>query len=623
VDDARGPESRALDATRSWVILTVISLSWTLTFIVTFPRWEQLSTFERACILVALALFATAIVLARRRWTLWCAVMGMVLLASTALVPSGSLVWTYPQIYLGYVGFLLSMLLPSRTGLVTATAIPFIAWAVLATSPPNVVPEGFSVAGGVVLVLRMLTAQWLLWWAWNRLRDVAAAVDAQRWDLRQQILRATASQEESRHWRETASRVHATMLNSVSAVLESDDVDPTRVRVLAAQGRAAIERLPNPPLPRFAPSTLRLPVNAGSVIISSALAGALIGGSLYIFFIPYPSSWLAALAVMTSTVGCALAVIVVVRWQRVPQQVASVLVLIPAAVPWVFSLWPHPCGDIGPVSAAASLAGFAIVCLGLWSGPTPFILGLVTWLLGALRITQVTPAECTTAPTVIILNVATFLPVVAVIVLVGSRKHRASIEAIEELNMQAEAEGVRARAQARVDEEFSHLVHRSADVLDSVSRAGQVSTEDRSELMGLASRMRAAVTIDIASAGGFSRSLYEIVMRLTERGVPVDVGAASDSGDPSMIPDAWVDRVLNRVTGCADGTARIQCMGSTGWDFLSVSFQAREAASVAEESLEESTYAQTTTWNVVINDEPESNRRVIVTIERSTLGRGD
>ncbi len=616
MSERQGAEDRTLRAARSWVILTVVSLSWVLTVLVTGPNWERLSIFEQGCIGASFVCFAAAVVGARKQGLLWLTVAGMLLLAMTALVPSGSLVWTYPQTYLGYVGFILSMLLPRIPGLVTALVVPAGAWMVLLSAPPNAVLEGFVVAGGSVQFLRMLTAQLLLWYAWNRLRVMAQAVDQERDHLTRGLLEAVAEQERTAVWREVATRVHATMLNSINAVLETAAVDAAQVRVLADQGRAAIRKgsVGQRILPTMA--SPRTPVNAGVVLISSAIAGAMIGGGLYAFFIPYPSILIASATVATSLAGAAVALSLVIRWRRIDWRPASFLVLIPAVVPWLLSSWAHPCGDIGAVAATASLAGFAIVCIGLWSGPVPFVIGLAVWLVGALRISQTSPVECSIAPTVIVLNVAAFLPVVAIVVLAGARRHRRSLEAMEELALQAETERRIAEAQARADEELSDSVTQAADLLDSVSRQGVMRADQRNALRCLASRMRVAVMIDVVVAQGFSRSAHDLVVALANRGIPVEVGVISDSGDPRPIPGELLRILIDASTAGASDAVRVQCMGSPGWDFLSVTTHT-DSSVLATGLAEGSRVVDGTTLTVSRGQEWAEAGLTVITVERA------
>lgn len=616
--ERRGAEQRSLRVSRSWVVLTVVSLSWILTVLVTGPNWGRLSVFEQACIGAALLCFAIAVIGARRQGLLWFTVIGMLLLAATAVVPSGSVVWTYPQTYLGYVGFILSMLLPRTPGLITALLVPAVTWMILLSGPPNAVLEGFVVAGGSVQFLRMLTAQLLLWLAWNRLRDLARRVDAERDELTQVMLDAHEEQERSASWREAASRVHATMLNSINAVLEARRVDAAQVRMLADQGRAAIAKTSptRRPLPiGIAP---RLPVNAGVVLLSSAIAGAMIGGSLYALFIPYPSALTATAAIVISFAGAVIALVPVIRWQHIDWRMGSLLVLIPAAVPWVLSTWGHPCGDIGPVAATASLAGFAIVCIGLWSGPAPFAIGIVIWLMGALRISQASPVECSIAPNVIVLNVAAFLPVVAVVVLAGARRHRRALEAMEALALEAEAERRLADAQARADEELSDSVHRAADVLDTVGRQGAMGADERTTLRCLASRMRVAVMIDVVAAQGFSRSTHDLVVALADRGIPVDVGVISDSGDPRPIPPELLHLLIEVTAAVAEDAVRVQSVGSPGWDFLSVGMRA-DSVRLARLVSEQPRTVDGTTLTVSRGEDlegPGDDGLTVITVER-------
>lgn len=562
-------EGYSLLVTRSWVILAMSSISWILTLTVTLPGWDRLSTYERACILVAGALILAAVASARRHSTLWLTAVAMVLLAGTALVPSGTLVWTYPQTYLGYVGFICSLMLPRRVGFTTAIATPLIVWSIWQTEPSNVVPEAFTVGDGWLLATRMLGAQILLWSSWWWLRGVAQRVDAQVDELRQQQVDAAVAQERSEMWRRTAARVHGTMLNSIDALVSPGPVDPAALRELARTGRNSMTRSPLPTA--ITPAFARVsPVNAGIVLITSALGGSLIAGWLYTAFVPFSSPLIWTLAMAVALMGAVSALTLVLRRREVDWRVGLALVAAPAAFPWILTTTTPSCDAIGAVSAAASISGFAIVCIGLWSRITPMIVGLSAWIPGAILVTQSTPAECAFAPTVIVLNVATFLPLVTIISLVGIQRQRRSMARLDAAELQSQMAQARLRAIQMINSELNTTLEQAAHRFDNIADRGVMDSDDALALRCLNARLRAAVQIDIGTTQGFPSDAYNLIVTLANDGIPITTGVLTGTDDERPIPRELMTLLADAARASHVGEVRLQTISTGDTDFLSM-----------------------------------------------------
>lgn len=615
---AQARETHSLTVTRAWLVLSMCVLSWTLTAGLTLTRPEQISPAERLCILAAGALIGAALVLARVRGTLWLTVIAMLLLAATAIVPSGSLVWTYPQTYLGYVGFICSMLLPKRVGLVTAWCVPLIVWLIWQTDPANVVPEAFTVADGWVLVLRMLGAQILLWWSWWWLRGLATRVDTQIDELRSSQVSAAAREERAYLWRTSADRVHATLLNSIAALLEVRSVDAPLLRRLAQEGRDAIGQPPS--LVTSAPSGARLtPVNAGVVLITAALGGALFAGWLYTAFVPFSSAWQGLLAVTLAVASASAAIVIVLRHRAHRWWVGCLLVLAPGALPWVLTLAPTTCDAIGPVAAAASMAGFAIVCIGLWTRWVSLALGLLIWVPGALAIGRATPVECSIAPTVIVLNVATFLPLVAIIALVGISRHRRAIGRLQQAEIAADVAEARAATLEALDGEMSQSVRRTADELDAIADRGAMDTDDVVRLQCLAARMRAAVHVDVGAAHGFVRDAYDLVIALADQGIPVTTGLLTGTEDDRPLPREVVALLTRAAQAAPVGPLRLQTVDAGAFDFLSLACPIDACRAAGLPLSEERRFGYVVVSAHQADAEPSGQAMAIITAERTAL----
>ena len=562
-------EGYSLLITRSWVILAMSSLSWLLTLAVTLPNWRQLSGAEVSCIAAAGLLIALAVASARWRKTLWLTAVAMVLLAATALVPSGTLVWTYPQIYLGYVGFICSLMLPRKVGLASAIMIPLIVWGVWQTEPANVVPEAFTVGNGWLLVARMLGAQLLLWWSWWWLKGQAERVDAQVDVLRRQEMAAAVTRECSEMWRQSASRVHGSILNSIDALMGPGPINPSTLRTLASQGRESLAPSPEPPKVQPTPERVN-PVNAGIVLITAALGGSLITGWIYTAFIPFGHPGIWGLALGLALLGAVSALTVVLRRQPIPWSSGLLLVIAPAAFPWLLAGSTYSCAAIGAVSAAASMSGFAIVCIGMWSRFLPMVVGLLVWVPGAIQVTQSTPVECSFAPTVIVLNVATFLPLVTIISLVGIRRQRQSMARVEATEVQAQVARARSEAITMIDSELSTTLQQAADKLDDIANRGAMDTEDAVILRCLNARLRAAVQIDIGTAHGFVRDAYDLVVTLANDGVPITTGVLTGTDDERAIPEELLALLTHAARASHGADVQLQTINTGETDFLAL-----------------------------------------------------
>ena len=574
----------SLLVTRTWAMLSICLLSWSLTMLVIGPQWRVLSGYEQGFVIAAGALILAGLVLASRRWSLWLLVLAMIALGSTALVPSGSLVWTYPATYFGYVGFFLTLLLPRSLGFVTAVATAALVWGVWLTGPDNVAPESFVIGNGALQFCRVLGSQLLLWWAWNGLVRRAEALDDQ-WDaLREAEVEAVAAQERSALWREQAGRVHATLLNSINALLESRRVDPDRLRVLAAQGRSALEDPTAPTgqtLGRRA--GVRAPddqVNAGIVILTSALAGMLSAGSFYAWFVAYVSWLVAALTIVATLVGNGIALWLVIRQRRIPWAWGLLAVLPPAAVPWLLSTERYGCDANAAVTVAAMIAGFAIVCIGLWSGVVPFVLGLLVWATGAVAIAQATEPSCQMAPTVIVLNVAAFLPLAVIFTLVGARFNRRDRDAMESAATAASLENARAKSVSDIDAALVGVARAAADRFDAIAAHGVLGEDDMRMLACLAGQLRAGVQVDQGVVEGFTRAAATIIWRLADQGIPVEVGVLTASAGSRPMPDAVVTLLVRAASTDPVPGMRIQSVSSPEWELLSLTLSRQGAASV-------------------------------------------
>lgn len=239
-----GPETLALQTTRRWLILSTASVLITVSTLLGARAWSQLSSLERAMLLLSVALVSLAVLLRRRDRTLWLAPAAVLCLSVPALLlPTETPGWIPMPNAVANAGYISILLVSRWAGLTIAVGNGALLSAVIARDPTNVVGPALEVAGGSIVVVQILAASLALWWAWQIQVREATVTDADLLRREGNTRRAVAQQERALVWRATATQVHESVLNSIRYVLGTTTVDRTLlVDAIAASTSAPEQR---------------------------------------------------------------------------------------------------------------------------------------------------------------------------------------------------------------------------------------------------------------------------------------------------------------------------------------------------------------------------------------------
>lgn len=225
-----GPETRALFATRRWLLPMLTGLLVLVTVVSAVTRWTQLSSVEHGAVAVAAGLVVAGAVMGRRPAWLMLSLAGPFVLVLTALLaPVGSPPWIpMPNVITYSLGF--ATLMVSRwLGAVLVPVAPAVLAMLWARQPSNIISGPLQLAGGWITVAQVAATCLAVWWAWWTLRDRALFADRDFLDRQRNAESSLAQQERARLWRETAVRIHESVLNSIRYVLTSDTIDRERL----------------------------------------------------------------------------------------------------------------------------------------------------------------------------------------------------------------------------------------------------------------------------------------------------------------------------------------------------------------------------------------------------------
>lgn len=276
--DRRRPELRALHTTRRWLVAMLTTTLVAVSAVNALRQWPLLSTVEQAAAFLALGLVVAGALTSSRPRNLWLALAGPFVLVVTAVVaPHGSPPWIpMPNSVTYSLGFAI-VLTSRRVGAVLVLLAPAVLAAMWAARPTNIVAGGLQLGGGWVTVLQVLGICIALWFAWWWLHARARQED-QEVELRQvNAEESLGQQERARIWRETASRIHESTLNSIRYVLTAPSVDRERLsRELFTPGAApeSADREDAFTVARLLGAVLADPVAAGIVRIPAVSVSA-------------------------------------------------------------------------------------------------------------------------------------------------------------------------------------------------------------------------------------------------------------------------------------------------------------------------------------------------------------
>lgn len=225
-----GGELAALLSARRWVVV-VVTLVSVVTFTLSLPiQLGDVPTAQRVMVAVMWALAVAGMALSSRPIGLW--VLTIAALVLSLISVTGSQLWTQfmPLVAVFEVALFVVVLSPRLVGVI-AVLLSASFLLVLPGDQAVVVELGpWAITTGGVRGLQLLLAGGFLAYAWPGMVRRARESDVRRDTRQRELDLSLSSQERTRVWRDTAIKVHETILNDIRYVLTADALDGDRLR---------------------------------------------------------------------------------------------------------------------------------------------------------------------------------------------------------------------------------------------------------------------------------------------------------------------------------------------------------------------------------------------------------
>jgi hypothetical protein len=572
----QGRETAALLALRNWVLVPMTTLCWISHLILAAQANPPISRIDLGCLTLASVAFCLALVFIRRPWVLWLSLVGLLLLVLPGFLPFDGGVWLYPRFVIGQAGYILITMLSRRWGLVVVVASPLLLRVLWAIGPTDISPDGFTIAFGVIPVLQLLASNLLIWWVWHGLITRSKATDRQLVQLQQAEFEAVADRERSDLWWSSTRRVHESVLNSINALMAARSVSQELAQEWAAKARATVEIAEPSDLP-----AAKIPARSkdgffdgAQALVSAGFTGLVAAGTIYIFYVDQASTWRDLLGKVLMVAATAVALALVLRRSRVAPLPATLLILVPSAIPWVLAPAAGDCGQIATVASVLSISGYMIAIIALCGGLLPYLVAIPIWGAGAFLLASYAPVECQRSPIAMMFNTLTIIPLTLLVAYFGMRAHRASAARMDEARERTALAIGRAEAVRLVNQQLSASVERSADLLTEIGSTGRLTAEQERAFTCQAALLRAGISVDRERDGAFTLAAYWLVHEIASRGVPIRVVMLSGSQDPNPLPPTLMGSLAAILLANGDrlsaSNLSISCVNGQSMDFLSV-----------------------------------------------------
>ena len=223
------PRVAALYATRSWLLLLLLTVAWMLAALLGGAQFSRLSLMEKACLLLGALCVATAWIFRNRTWALVLLVCAPALLvvAAWSSPPAATVGWIAVSSSVSQVAFGFVLLGNQWIGLAGIAGSVTILAEVWSRRPANVLPGSLVIANGWIGLVAIAASALALWLAWRRLLRQARIVDRRLAEWEGISDSAREQQERARLWREAVAQVHETLLTTIRYVLQTAEVDPS------------------------------------------------------------------------------------------------------------------------------------------------------------------------------------------------------------------------------------------------------------------------------------------------------------------------------------------------------------------------------------------------------------
>ena len=438
-------------------------------------------------------------------------------------------------------------------------------------------------AYGWLAAIQYLGAGLGCWWAWNHLSHAAKATDEEYEKSLALVRESVEAQAEHRAWRESARRVHETVLNTITYVLSTATIDRYRLQQLLSgvehQSRLDVSAI------QFTPEThstelvqTSKPIAQSRLLLACVLSGNVIAGIVYLPAVIHD-------AYLSSIVAVALiaSVFIATGWvaflRRSPLgNLSYILVFGSALVPFVLLLVQPGCSDVPLIAGIVNVAGFSTLACALWSRSWIGVSGLAIWVVGCFVITSQTPSQCQAFPVVGFFNTIVAIPVALAAVYVSEKAL-----ATAELKRRYEEErsdvlvGL-ARGEEAFNSELSGVIADAEICLTDIAEGAEFDAKRQATLFRIDSRIRAAMVVDTRSAGSFAVLAKTLVDRASIYGVSVKVRDLASSDDREPVGPELTDLLLEVILQAGNDQPVIGVMMAGNLDMLSLRVSAGAAA---------------------------------------------
>jgi len=335
--------------------------------------------------------------------------------------------------------------------------------------------------------------------------------------------------------------------------------------------------------------------NAGRILITSPIAGAVVGGLLYMPFFAAQRDVKGVGIALLGILMCVLVGFVQIRWRPL-RGLQAVMAIAPAVVLTVLASQLQPgCGDVNSLAAVVNTAGLAVVVLAAWSRWPIAILGLLAWGTGAILLYLSVPAGCGQTLHLAVINVLFVFPMMILGITVGARvlaRTRAREEQILTLESRAMA---RVAATRDINGRLQASVNSAVALLQEIAQGAPVDTRRSRELECLDAHLRIEIQVDPNQAGGFAMLARHLGGICWQRGIPLEVRAVQSSADGRPVSDELVAR-LTALLLASGGRASLRAFTDGDEDHLSITAPFAAVSSAGLHSARSHVFADVNCW---------------------------
>ena len=312
------------------------------------------------------------------------------------------------------------------------------------------------------------------------------------------------------------------------------------------------------------------PYDKGRLLVTAPLAGTSAVGSLYFAGLLPFGGVRPVLAVLAGVIGAFVALGTVVRRRRLPAMPSLVLVLVPAAVPWLILGQTFTCGDAAAASRAVNIAGFSTLVIVAWGGRVAALVGLPVWGIGSVLLASTMTVDCRGFSLVALLNSVIALPLILVVTFAGARAYQRAQDRTQAARQREIVESSRAAAAMDVNMALQDSVQDALDILGEIAAGAPLDEARRRDLERADGRIRAGIQVDPQSDGAMAVLAQSLVDDVASLGITVNVRSLVASSDQRALPLSVQHTLYRLLSTAGTAPAVIQAFTDGEEDHLSV-----------------------------------------------------